>query len=89
MDFINCIIIFILSILIRFFSVGIFYKGLKHSGYGLNLKEYMVLSYGGLRGSHSLILALVVAKDKEKYDARFTELIILFLAAIVFLSLTF
>ena len=51
---------FLFTIIARFIAIGIFYYPLSKMGYGLDWKKYVLLSYGGLRGSHSLILALVV-----------------------------
>jgi NhaP-type Na+/H+ or K+/H+ antiporter len=51
---------FLFTIIARFIAIGIFYYPLSKLGYGLDWKKYVLLSYGGLRGSHSLILALVV-----------------------------
>jgi NhaP-type Na+/H+ or K+/H+ antiporter len=59
-DFLKLFVFFICTILARFIAIGIFYYPLSKMGYGLNWKKYVLLSYGGLRGSHSLILALVL-----------------------------
>ena len=38
---------------------------LQHMGYGVNWKECLIITYGGLRGAVGLALALIVHEDEE------------------------
>lgn len=48
----------------RFISIVCFFPLLRKYGYGLTMKEVLVLTYGGLRGSIGIAFALIVAKDE-------------------------
>jgi len=60
-DWIKLVIFYPCMLVTRFIVNLILWPGLAKTGYGLTWKEYIVLSYGGLRGSLGLILALVIA----------------------------
>jgi NhaP-type Na+/H+ or K+/H+ antiporter len=75
------------TILARFIAIGIFYFPLSKTGYGLDWKKYVILSYGGLRGSHSLILALVI--DERYYTVEMAAKIHFYMGGVVILSLIF
>lgn len=47
--------------LIRVLMVALFYPLMKRSGYGLSIREAVILSWGGLRGALGLTLALMVS----------------------------
>lgn len=47
--------------LIRMLMVALFYPLMKRSGYGLSIREAVILSWGGLRGALGLTLALMVS----------------------------
>lgn len=47
--------------LIRVLMVALFYPLMKRSGYGLSVREAVILSWGGLRGALGLTLALMVS----------------------------
>ena len=55
-------------------------------GYGLNLKETVVLSWGGLRGALGLALALFIEVDSS-YSVRLRKLAVFYTAAMVVLTL--
>jgi len=63
-NFWKAVIFYFFTIIARFIAIGIFYPifSEKNRGkkYGLNWKEYVVLSFGGLSGSHGLMLAMVI-----------------------------
>lgn len=73
------------TIIARFIAIAIFYYPLCKLGYGLDWKKYVVLSYGGLRGSHSLILALVL--DNEAYPEIMRDKVVVYMGGVTILSL--
>jgi len=84
-DIFYLVVFFLFTILARFIAIGIFYYPLSKLGYGLNWKKYVLLSYGGIRGSHSLILALVV---EEGGHADVTSVkVIFYMGGVALLSL--
>jgi NhaP-type Na+/H+ or K+/H+ antiporter len=49
----------------RLLSIIILYPFIRWSGVDLSWKEYIVLTWSGLRGSMSVILALIIASDNQ------------------------
>lgn len=47
--------------LIRFIMIMLLYPVMKHLGYGLNRRESVILTWGGLRGALGMTLALMVS----------------------------
>jgi CPA1 family monovalent cation:H+ antiporter len=84
-DALYILIFFVCTILARFIAIAIFYYPLSKLGYGLDWKKYVVLSYGGLRGSHSLILALVL--DNTSYPELMRDKVVLYMGGVTILSL--
>lgn len=76
------------TIAARFIAIGLVYYPLKFTGYGLSWKQYIVMSYGGLRGSHSLLLALAMSHG-SLYDSALSSMIITYMGGVVILSLVF
>ena len=64
-DILALIAIFIGLHVARFGTVYLFYPIMKHLGYGLNLKDSVVLWWSGLRGAVGLSLALIVAIEPK------------------------
>lgn len=59
-----CIILLLIYIalnIIRYIAIMILYPIMKRSGYGLNKKESIILTWGGLRGALGMTLALMVS----------------------------
>ena len=79
------VVFFLFTILARFVAIWVFYYPLSKLGYGLDWKKYIVLSYGGLRGSHSLILGLML--DSKKYPEVIRDKVIVYTGGVVLLSL--
>lgn len=52
----------------RFLAIAFFMPFLTRIGYGLNWREVIVLTYGGLRGAVGITFALIVAKDGNIND---------------------
>jgi len=64
----------------------VFYPLLKRHGYGLTGKEFLVLVWGGLRGSLGLALALIVAVD-ENLPKRMRDLVLFYMAGMAVFTL--
>lgn len=64
--------------------VFILYPLLKRTGYGLNWKEGIVLSWGGLRGAIGLALSLTLASNPHIPDSVNTKKVRHFLADLCF-----
>ena len=47
----------------RFLSIMVFYNILKKHGYGFNIKDALVLTYGGIRGAIGISFSLIVSHD--------------------------
>lgn len=62
-DWWKMIVFFLLSNLIRAINVAILYVFMKRGSYKLTFKEYIVMIYGGLRGSLGLALALITSVE--------------------------
>ncbi len=76
-------------ILARYISIGLFYPVLKKLGYGIDIKQYILLSFSALRGSHGLILALAIGHSQENFSEKTRDLIVYYMGGISILSLTF
>ncbi len=83
----HAFIFYLITVVARFIGIGVFYPLLKCLGYGLDFKQYLVLSYSGFKGSHGLFLALVVGHDGGFPDG-LSELIVGFIGFSAFFSLT-
>ena len=55
------LLVYISLNVIRYIAIMILYPFLKRSGYGLNKKESIILTWGGLRGALGMTLALMVS----------------------------
>lgn len=55
------LLIYIALNVIRYVTIMILYPVMKRSGYGLNQKESIILTWGGLRGALGMTLALMVS----------------------------
>jgi len=86
-DWGKLIAFFVMLNIIRMIGVAILSPILNRLGYKLNLKEMFVLSYTGIRGSLDLVLALSVDVDEEHFSQRTRELVLLYTAGIVMLTI--
>ncbi|GAB4283768.1 MAG: hypothetical protein Kow0068_08710 [Marinilabiliales bacterium] len=66
-DFIILAIVYVGLHIVRFIMLIIFYPLMRKIGYGINMKETVVLWYGALRGAIALALALVVVNVDDKF----------------------
>ena len=84
-DALYILFFFVCTILARFIAIACFYYPLSKLGYGLDWKKYVVLSYGGLRGSHSLILAIIL--DNPTYPPIMRDKVVVYMGGVTILSL--
>ncbi|XP_054707117.1 sodium/hydrogen exchanger 10-like [Uloborus diversus] len=73
--------------LIRGLMVALFYPVLKKSGYGLNWKESIVLTWGGLRGAIGLALSLMLISNPEVDVAVNVNKVLVQVSGIIILTL--
>jgi NhaP-type Na+/H+ or K+/H+ antiporter len=62
-DWMKMLFFWFLMIISRVIMVFTFYPALKKTGYGITMKETIILIYGGLRGAIGMCLSLFVAVD--------------------------
>lgn len=63
----------------RALTVAILYPIMVNMGYGLTLKDSIVMVWGGLRGAVGLALALIVELDENKLPGDFRALTIFYM----------
>lgn len=81
-----CVCIYIGINVIRLFVIFLFYPLMKRCGYGLTIRECILLGWGGLRGALGLTLALVVSICPGTPD-EIRKQVLFYTAAIVTLPL--
>ena len=81
-DVICAIIFFFLMTLGRYLMLLILRPALNLSGYHIDHKKLVVLTYGGLRGAIALCLGLMVTTDIT-FPARFRDLVIFYLVCMI------
>ena len=81
-----CVCIYIGINIIRLLVIFLFYPLMKRCGYGLSIRECILLGWGGLRGALGLTLALIVSICPGIPD-EIRKQVLLFTAAIVTLTL--
>ena len=75
----------------RFVTILVFrplihYAGGEHYRFD-KWEDLVVIAYGGLRGTHSLLLALVIGHESELFRLNFTIKCVNYVSGVVFLSL--
>ena len=86
MGLLACVCIYIGINVIRLFVIFLFYPLMKRCGYGLTIRECILLGWGGLRGALGLTLALVVSICPGIPD-EIRKQVLFYTAAIVTLTL--
>lgn len=81
-----CVCIYIGINVIRLFVIFLFYPLMKRCGYGLTIRECILLGWGGLRGALGLTFALVVSICPGTPD-EIRKQVLFYTAAIVTLTL--
>ena len=54
-DYNNLFLLYLIIYAVRLLSLLFFYPFLKNKGYGMNIKEFIIIVHGGLRGAISII----------------------------------
>ena len=90
-DYLFIFIFFVVTIFTRFITILVF-RPLIHYAGGENYRfdkweDLVVIAYGGLRGTHSLLLALVIGHESELFRLNFTIKCVNYVSGVVFLSL--
>jgi NhaP-type Na+/H+ or K+/H+ antiporter len=75
----------LLLLLIRFFVLAIWWPLLNCVGYKITWKEYIIMSYSGLRGAIGLALGLFIALN-ENYPEQFRIMSILYISGVIFFT---
>lgn len=87
-DFLILGIFYIGIHVVRAIVISILYPFMKRAGYGLPLKDAIIVWYGALRGAIGLALALIVAGVDDKYiPAHIKDQFLFYTAGIVTLTL--
>ena len=83
---IQLILVYVGVLVIRYIMIMVLFPLIKHVGYGLSLRESVILGWGGLRGALCLSLALMV-NNTESIPLGVRQDILFFTAGIVTLTL--
>jgi len=86
-DIFKTIVLYFFLILSRTIMMLILYIPLKHTGDKLNIKEAIVIVWGGLRGALAIALGLIVFSTKSDLSLRTKDLVIFHITCQVFLTL--
>lgn len=86
-DVINLLLLYVIIHIVRALMIAIFYPLLRRFGYGIALKDTIILWWGALRGALGLCLCLVVMQEPS-IPTTIQQQIMFYVAGIVFLTLT-
>lgn len=64
----------------------LFYNFLKKYGYGLNFKDVIVITYGGIRGAICISFSLIISSDPF-FEEKFKHILIMHISCCSFLTL--
>jgi NhaP-type Na+/H+ or K+/H+ antiporter len=87
-DYTKSLIFFLAMNVARYVMINMLLPLINKSGYPLNWKDVIVLSYGGVRGALGLALALIVYRDTD-YSPRFRDLVLYYVAVVIVLTVIF
>ena len=76
----------VLMLIARSIMVMTVYPVIRNTGYGLTMKEFVVLIYGGLRGALGMCLALFVGVD-DSLRLRFRELTVFYMCGMAMMTI--
>ena len=62
------VMIYIVCIVARFFSITCFIKWLQNLGYGMTIKEAFIIAFTGLKGAIGISLAMLVYENSHYAD---------------------
>ena len=72
---------------IRLLTIMLSYPFLMLSGYSIDWKDVIVMTWGGLRGAVGLALSLIVDLDVNRIDPKFRALTIFYMGIIAAMTL--
>lgn len=84
-DYTKVWIFFAFMNLARYLMINILLPLINKSGYPLNWKDTIILTWGGVRGALGLALALIIYRDND-YSHRFKDLVLFYVAAMIVLT---
>ena len=88
-DYYKSLIFFVFMNLARYIMIKMLLPLINDSGcYKLGWRDVIVLSYGGVRGSLGLALALIIYRDSD-YNERFRVLVLFYIAVMIVISVIF
>lgn len=87
-DYTRSLIFFVFMNLARYVMIMILLPLINKSGYPLNWKDTVILTYGGVRGALGLALALIIYRDPE-YSNRFKDIVLFYVSAMIVLTVIF
>lgn len=87
-DYVRSLIFFVFMNLGRYLMINMLLPLINKSGYPLNWKDTIILSYGGVRGALGLALALIIYRDSE-YTDRFKDLVLFYISVMIVLTVIF
>jgi len=81
------ILLYLFLQIIRLLTIIMSYPFLMLSGYSINWKDVIVMTWGGLRGAVGLALSLIVDLDVNRIDPKFRALTIFYMGLIAAMTL--
>lgn len=87
-DYYKVVIFYVIMNVARYLMIIILLPLINKTGYPLNWKDTIILSYGGVRGALGLALALIIYKDAELSD-RFKDIVLFFISAMIVFTVIF
>jgi len=81
------ILLYLFLQIIRLLTIILCYPFLMMSGYSIDWKDVIVMTWGGLRGAVGLALSLIVDLDVNRVDPKFRALTIFYMGLIAALTL--
>lgn len=87
-DYVRSVIFFVFMNLGRYLMINMLLPLINKSGYPLNWKDTIILSYGGVRGALGLALALIIYRDSE-YTQRFKDIVLFYISVMIVLTVIF
>ena len=87
-DYYKSVVFFIFMNLARYLMINMLLPLINKSGYPLNWKDVIVLSYGGVRGALGLALALIIYRDAD-YSDRFKDIVLFYVSAMIVFTVIF
>jgi NhaP-type Na+/H+ or K+/H+ antiporter len=87
-DYTKSLLFFLFMNIARYLMINMLLPLINKTGYPLNWKDVIVLSYGGVRGALGLALALIIYRDPE-YSNRFKDIVLFYISVVIVLTVIF